>query len=45
MLINVRDHGSDLYVGIDMVKNDCLYKWYGRCLAKKGQKLSQLTPN
>ena len=41
----IRDHGSDLYVGIDMVKNYCLYKWYGRCSAKKGQKLSQITPN
>ena len=30
---------------IDMVKNYCLYKWYGRCSAKKGQKLSQPTPN
>ena len=33
------------HVGIDMVKNYCLYKWYGRCSAKKGQKLSQITPN
>ena len=41
----IRDRGSDLYVGIDMVKNYCLYKWYGRCSAKKGQKLSQITPN
>ena len=37
--IHIRDRGSDLYVGIDMVKNYCLYKWYGRCSAKKGQKL------
>ena len=43
--IIIRDHGSDLYVGIDMVKNYCLYKWYGRCSAKKEQKLSQITPN
>ena len=42
---HIRDRGSDLYVGIDMVKNYCLYKWYGRCSAKKGQKLSQITPN
>ena len=41
----IRDRGSDLYVGIDMVKNYCLYKWYGRCSAMKGQKLSQITPN
>ena len=41
----IRDRGSDLYVGIDMVKNYCLYKWYGRCSAKKGKKLSQITPN
>ena len=41
----IRDRGSDLYVGIDMVKNYCLYKWYGSCSAKKGQKLSQITPN
>ena len=40
-----RYHGSDLYVGIGMVKNYCLYKWYGRYSAKKGQKLSQPTPN
>ena len=44
-LIIIRDRGSDLYIGIDMVKNYCLYKWYGRCSAKKGQKLSQITPN
>ena len=47
--LHIRDRGSDLYrdlyVGIDMVKNYCLYKWYGRCSAKKGQKLSQITPN
>ena len=43
--VSIRDRGSDLYVGIDMVKNYCLYKWYGRCSAKKGQKLSQITPN
>ena len=42
---NIRDRGSDLYVGIDMVKNYCLYKRYGRCLAKKGKKLSKITPN
>ena len=42
---HIRDRGSDLYVGIDMVKNYCLYKWYGRCSAKKGQKLSQIIPN
>ena len=30
----IRDHGSDLYV-IDMVKNHCLYKWYGRTGARQ----------
>ena len=30
---------------MDLVQNYCLYKWYGRCSAKKGQKLSQITPN
>ena len=44
--IHIRDRGSDLYVGIDMVKNYCLYKlmvW--EVLGKEGQKLSQITPN
>ena len=45
LIVLIRDRGSDLYVGIDMVENYCLYKWYGRCSAKKGQKLSQITPN
>ena len=40
-MYTIRDRGSDL-VGIDMVKNYCLYKWYGRCSAKKGQKLHQI---
>ena len=36
--LSIRDSGSDLYVGMDMVKRKlyCLYKWYGRCSAKKG---------
>ena len=28
--LTIRDHVSDIYVGIDMLKNYCLYKWYGR---------------
>ena len=33
-LLYIRDRGSDLYVGIDMVKNYCLYKVLGKERAK-----------
>ena len=38
IFLDIRDHGSDLHVGIDMLKNYCLYKWcdYSMCGTTQG---------